>query len=136
MRALRMAVSPNRFTSHSPWKPGSRVWPVRSCCMAARLRSRFLAMRWSRPASVTNAHSGGISLNQMRFCTVHPVGSTLAGGGCACGQDIAGLADYQHRTWHAGRNGRVLAATWVVGTIAASAHPAKDAYLHAAGEGD
>ena len=31
--------------------PGNRVWPVRSCCMVACLRSRFLAISWSSLAS-------------------------------------------------------------------------------------
>ena len=53
-----VATSPSRFTSHSPWKPGRRVWPVRSCCMAACLRSRFLAMSRSSPPS-----SASTSLN-------------------------------------------------------------------------
>ena len=43
-RRSRRTSSAIRFTSHSPWKPGRRVLPVRSCCMAACLRSRFLAM--------------------------------------------------------------------------------------------
>lgn len=35
----------------SPANPGRRVLPVRSCCIAAVLRSRFLAMRRPKPSS-------------------------------------------------------------------------------------
>ena len=36
------AISLNRFVSHSPLKPDRRIWPVRNCCMAARLRVALL----------------------------------------------------------------------------------------------
>ena len=49
--ARKSASLPTTFTSHSPSNPGSRVLPVRSCCMAACLRSRFLAISRSRPSS-------------------------------------------------------------------------------------
>ena len=50
------ARSPSAFTSHSPWNPGRRVWPVTSCCMVACLRSRFLAInRSSAPISASTS---------------------------------------------------------------------------------
>ena len=62
---------PSRFTSHSPWKPGRRVWPVRSCCMAACLRSRFLAMSRSSPPS-----SASTSLNAAAMARCSGTGGT------------------------------------------------------------
>ena len=56
------AARPNRFTSHSPWKPGRRVWPVRSCCIAACLRSRFLAMSWSSAPSSASTSLNAVAM--------------------------------------------------------------------------
>ena len=76
----------SRFTSHSPWKPGRRVWPVRSCCMAACLRSRFLAMSRSSPPSsastslnaVAMARCSGERRQRNRNCAISAVDVRLS----------------------------------------------------------
>ena len=49
--ARSQPIAPSRFVSHSPLKPGRRVLPVRSCCMAACLMARFLAISASNAPS-------------------------------------------------------------------------------------
>lgn len=48
-------VSPSRFISHSPSKPGRRSFPLRSCCMVPCLIRRFLAMSFSRDSIQASA---------------------------------------------------------------------------------
>ena len=68
---LIWAISPNRFTSHSPLKPGRRFLPVSNSCMAPCLSWRFLTRSCSRDSMRASA---SLNASAMASC------SALVGG--------------------------------------------------------